>query len=324
MNTRKGVESKGKDYHSLSKNQREIMTMLTKEFETPKRIAIRRKTTQAAVYKIIKKLREKGFLTRSFTRGLKNIGRGNPQKGLKGLNNSTYVSDGNIRLHNQQFKIKILKGSRYYAQIRKKKNILIYEANTINIHPNSLIISSNELLHFYGKTPDRAMTLSLDYWLPYFFRLQDRLKIILIKGENTEIKQFNAHFAEVDNELAKDCNEKKYNVKIFADEDNKLCFIIDKSWNVDEAEAVHPKTAQRDMQVSFQPFFNGLRKTEYYTPQFVMKSLSGLIEDRRYHAECFKSHTKLLEAFGSEVIKLRKQVKSIGNKLSQKRLEEFK
>ena len=78
------------------------------------------------------------------------------------------------------------------------------------------------------------------------------------------------------------------------------------------------------MQESVLPFFNGLRETERYTPQFVMKSLNELVEDRKYYAQCFRSHLKVLDSFGLEVVKLRKDVKKFNTILSQKKLHEKK
>ncbi len=193
----------------------------------------------------------------------------------------------------------------------------------MTLHNESVIVSCNELKNFYGKTPDLAMANSMIYWNDIFIRLQDRLKVIMIKEENTCIKQFNGHFAEVDNELAKECNERKARVKIFAREDNKLWFTIDKSWNVNEAETVHPDTAQRDMQESVQPFFNDLREITGYTPQFVMKSLNELIEDRKYYAENLKSHVWAIKQLGTGISDLNKQVKKLKSKLSQKKLGEY-
>ena len=69
----------------LSKEQREILDMITKDYEIPKGIALRRKTSIQAVYKIINKLKEKGYLTRGFNRGLKKTKSTKPFKPPKHL-----------------------------------------------------------------------------------------------------------------------------------------------------------------------------------------------------------------------------------------------
>lgn len=308
----KGVESSSKDSHRLSNEQKEILTLLTKEYIPPKKIAIRRKTSITAVYKVIKKLRKKGLITRSFTRGLKNTGWYNPP-----------LRSDNIRLHNQQFRCKILIGSQLYDNVRKRKTLMTKDSHIVRLCRESLIISCNELKHFYGTTPHEAMEKSIGYWLPFISQLEDRLKITIIKGENTQIKQFNSHFSEVGNELAKDANKKKYRIKIFGDDDNKLWFTLDQSWNMDEAETVHPEDSETDMQAHVQPFFNGLRRIDGYTPQFVMNAINSLIEDRKYYAENLKSHVKAIRQLGEGVKALKYQIKRVNNKLSQKKLGDF-
>jgi DNA-binding CsgD family transcriptional regulator len=86
----KKVEKKGLIYHSgnlqLTKTEQEILHLITDEFLTLKQIAYRRQTSLQAVYKIIKKLKEKGVLN----------------KGLKKVENSRPTFNQNdIRLHGQ-------------------------------------------------------------------------------------------------------------------------------------------------------------------------------------------------------------------------------
>ncbi len=56
----------GKQKPKLSEEQEEVLYLFTKEFLTPKKIAIRRNTSLTAVYKTIKKLKEKEYHIPSF------------------------------------------------------------------------------------------------------------------------------------------------------------------------------------------------------------------------------------------------------------------
>lgn len=313
---KRGVESYSSNKASLSPEQREILTMLTKDFETPKRIALRRKTSHAAVYKIIRKLRKKGHLTRGFIRGLKNYDRGNPPKGLLPMENL-------IRLHGQQFKIRILESSDYYKNLLKHKSLIFSDGNPVNLFKESIIVSCNELRDFREKTPDLCVSYASAYWNRIFFQLQDRLRITIIKGQNTHIKQFNGHFSELDNELSQDCNQKKASIKIRGEGDNLVWLIADKSWNINELETVHPKEAQADMQEAVQPFFNSLRTSKGYTPQLVLNLLGELIQDRKYYAAHFKSHVGVVKRLGKEVSKVATGVKLLNSRLSQRKLKEW-
>ncbi len=313
---KKGVETNIRNIRKLSEVQSDVLYMLTKEFETIKGIAIRRKTSKAAVYKIVAKLKKKGLLTHSFTKGINLI------KKTRGTNPQNLKNC--IRLHGQQFQIKIIKDSEFYRKLIKRKNQIILDGNTIDLHKHIIIVSCNELREFIADTPNKAKTLSSIYWNELFFKLENKFKVIIIKGENTSIKQFNGHFSELDNELAKYCNEKKAKIQIKGETDGLVWLLADKSWDVNELETVHPREAQLDMQEAVQPFFNSLRINRGYTPQMVLNLLAELIQDRKYYAAHFKTHVKAVELLGSGVFKLRNQVKRLDNKLSQKKLSDYK
>lgn len=86
----------------LSKEQKEVMDLLIKEYKTPKKIAIRRKTSLSAVYKIIKKLEKKKMIKKIDMGVWEEI---QPQKSL-GLR----ADKPSTNLHALNIKIPILKG----------------------------------------------------------------------------------------------------------------------------------------------------------------------------------------------------------------------
>ena len=304
----KGVENTSS--RELGKTQKEILNMLTQKFYTIDKIAELRGTSKQSVYKIVTKLRQKGYLTRGFTRGLKNMGGANPPKGLK------------IRLHGQQFRINIISKTPLYNKIRSSNNIIIFEGHTVVLHEKAILVSCNELVHFYGVDADHAFSESMKFWIDYFLRLQERLNITVL-GRKSKILQYNAHFAEPGNELAKDCHKGKEKILIRSEEDGKAWFIIDKSWNVDESETIHPKTAQCDMQEAVSPFFNGLRKRKGFTPEMVLDSLGQLIERDMYYADNLKTHVLAIKQMGMGVDKLRKDISRLNNRMNQKSLTEW-
>ena len=256
----KGVESTTTNI--LSKAQLDILDMLTKKFITVDKIAEQRGTSKAAVYKVMKKLRKKGLLTRGFTRGLKKSTGLTPE-------------EGKIRLHGQQFKISILYKQPLYDKIREHRNIIVFEGNTINLHEKSIIVSCNELVHFYGETPDHAMAKSLQYWHKHFLSLQERLNVTLLLENKTKIVQFNAHYGEIGNELAKESSKKKQNIMIRGDNDGLVWLKADKSWDVDEIETIHPKQGKDDMQDIVQPFFNDIRDKEWIKLSEISKYMAN-------------------------------------------------
>ena len=75
------------------------------------------------------------------------------------------------------------------------------------------------------------------------------------------------------NELAKDCNLNKDYIRVYTREDGKLWFMIDNSFNLNEAETVHPETAKADMENIIQPYFNDLRENKHLLPSQINKAV---------------------------------------------------
>ena len=298
----------------LSKDQQEVLDMLTKEYEIPRNIAIRRKTTVQAVYKIINKLKGKGYLTRGFNRGLKKTETTKHFKPPKHLKNY-------IRLHNQEWNIRIIYKSNFFKKLPKNKVIFI-DSNTIRIYEDSIEIYSNELLKFEAEDEWRATALSFNYWQRIFTRLENKLKITIIKEGYNNISLVNYHYAEVNNELAKEYNEKKVKLNIYGTEDGKLWFKIDHSWNLDEAECVHPIKAKPDT-TRVKEVFNDIRDNQVYLPSEATRLISNILEAQKneqgkwsYYAENIKAHT-------DSIVQLNKTLKKFNEKLSQTDLRKW-
>lgn len=236
---------------ALSANQTEILRQLTEEYETPKRIAIRLGVTDKAVYKVISKLKKKGYISQSYTRGLNKIIPTTP------LQPSTSLKHG-VRLHGQEFWVKVLNDSPTYRLLLGRKNMFFLDDNTVKISKGALEIYCNPHRCFLGEDEQRATSLSLQYWNTLFTKLETKLNVVIVKGESTCIKQVNGHYAEINNELAEDCNEKKAKIHIYTNDDGKLWFSIDNSWNLNEAETQHSKTAKDDMR-AVKRVFNDIR-----------------------------------------------------------------
>src|SRR3990167_5659123 len=88
---------------TLTQKEQEILFMLTDEFLTPRKIAIRRKTSHQSIYKTIKNLKKKGAFDIGFNRVAKNLSTLQPSDTTSKLKNQHQ-----IRLHAQEFNINIL------------------------------------------------------------------------------------------------------------------------------------------------------------------------------------------------------------------------
>lgn len=255
----------------LTKAQKEVLELITKEYLTVKKISIRRKTTVQAVYKVVKELKKAGYLTvYNEAAGRGGIGFKPFIKGVSDFK-PTFPIENLIRLHRQEFNIKLLTSSSHYEAQRQRKNKLSIDENTIILYPSSLEVYSAK--EFLGKTAIEATANSFIYWNYFFNRLENELKVSIVKDRRHNIKLVNSHYAETNNELAKECNIKAERIKIQA-QDGKIWFIIDNSFNLNEAETIHPQTSLKDMQETVKPFFNDLRSNSPPLPSEVWAILS--------------------------------------------------
>lgn len=302
----------------LTKAEKEILNLLTDEFLTTKKIAIRRKTSVRAVQKIIKKLKEKGAY---------NIG-SQKVRFIEGTS-----EPNGIRLHAEQWLIKIIEKNNNYKE-KIGKSILI-DNNTIRIHRDCISIYSNT--YFYGNDVWSATAKSINYWNSLITKLEWELKIILIKPRKQNIERVRAEYAQIRNGLAIKCEKEAEKIKIRTREDGKIWFEIDNSFNLREAETKHPETAERDMQGVVEPFFNDLRDKESYLPSNtkdmidklaitshnMLKYVDKTNENIAWLAENIKSHGPAWFGITKEARNIRKEVRRLSGILSQKKLTEF-
>ena len=242
--TKKGLKQ-GKCYQKLTPTEAEVLHLLTKEFLTPNKAAIRRKTSKQAIYKIIKNLKEKGFV-KEISKAFKQVEK----------IQSTLQPTNLIRLHGQEFNIKILYKDYRYKKILEKANTLNIDGNTIRLYRNSIEVYLGH--SFFGDTCQKATARSFTYWNRLVARLENDLKLILVKPGSQNIKIVAQHYAEINNELAEECEKTGDKIRIYTTDEGKLWFMADKSFNENEIET-QGKTAKRDMEDVVQPFFNDLR-----------------------------------------------------------------
>lgn len=252
------VESQGGVEQILSKAEQDVLTLLSKEFLTQRKIAIRRGCTKQAVSKIIKKLREKGLINSVSQEVDKKRGTCQPLYSYGYKTTPSFPVEHQIRLHSQEFNIRILYKDQKYKQQLQKANTINTDGNTIRLYRNSIEIYSGH--SFYADDVQKATADSFDYWNRLFARLENDLKIILVKSRSQNIKLVNQHYSEINNELAKECEAKADKIRVITTDDNKVWFLIDNSFNLHEAETIHPETAKQDMAEVIRPFFNDLRK----------------------------------------------------------------
>lgn len=250
--TKKGRKT-GSCYGILTTTEREVLYLHKKEFLTAKQISIRRKTSLQATYKILSSLKKKGALSNHNYMVEKTKSTIQPYRG--------------IRLHGEEYNIKIIHRDERYKQILSKCNILTLDGHTIRLYRDSLEIYGKT--SFYGESVNKAHSKSVKYWSRFMTKLEYQLKIVILKAKKQNIKLVNSHYAEYNNELAEECEKKAQKIRVYAKEDGKLWFTIDNSYNLGEAENLHPETSKQDM-TQIVNHFNDIRNNKPPTLSEIM------------------------------------------------------
>ena len=294
----------------LTKVQKQIMELLLTEGLTVKQIAIRRGVSQQAIYKTIKLLTKKGFLN------------GTPQRGLKKPYPHALTKQKNlkkyIRLHGVELHITPYFFSRKYHNIRKKSNLLSVMGCTIRLYKNTIEVYSGETLDFKGETVQRATAIAQEYFNRLFMKLENDLHIGIVKDRLQNIKVVNSHYAEVNNEIAKELDKTKTKITIYG-KDGYAWFKIDTSWNFNEAETIHPEQSKLDAQLIFEKYLNDLRENCPPTNSELATAIMQQIKLQSIYNENIKLHLSVLK----EIKQAIKDLKNVVIEEKQKQVSEL-
>ncbi len=297
-------KKKGLHYHKKKPKktvyEQESLPLLKEVFLTSKQIELRRGCTRQAVNKIIKNLKKKG----AYNLGLHMVDKVRPT-----------CQPNHIRLHAQEWNIKLLWQDENYKKLLQKSNILFIDSNTIRLYRNSIEIYSGQ--SFLGKDEQIATINSLIYWKGFFARLEHELKTILVKPKARNIKLVNQHYAYENSEICKNAIDEGEKIQVFAEEDGKLAFITDDSFGFKEDETLHPVTAKHDRkridkQVNDWRINNPptnseiVRNQEIFSRGMIQVSnvMQGIQQNQEVFAKNMASHIKAIQELGSGVKKM--------------------
>lgn len=206
---------------------------------TRRQISIVLKIKQSALSRLIKRAREnKVYISSNHMDAL------------------AMVSDKRIRLHGQEFNLRILRKPRFFEKSFVFEGHKVRWFSSKKFKWGSLELYSKS--SFYGCDADEAFFRGLDYWRKCFRRLQAFIGSSLLDSRARSVRQVKAHYAEIDNELAIDALDKRYKIKVKG-KDGLVWFVVDDSFNLREAETVHPQASRVDMQDTVSIVFNQYR-----------------------------------------------------------------
>ena len=246
----------------MTESETQVFHLLTKDYLTPRQIQIRRKCSQQAVSRIIHNLRKKGFLSATYST---NIGVVNsvctPQPNNKKHNISPKPSSNHlIRLHGIELHINILHRDERYKQLRQKSNLLNIGGDTVRLFNDAIEVYIEK--SFFGEDTNHATKKAMQYLMKCVSRLENDLKVLLLKSRYQNMSIVKHHYAEIGNEYGQECELTGTKLNIHTTDDGKLWFLIDNSFNLHEAETVHRETAKQDME-KVVSHFNDIRDNSH-------------------------------------------------------------
>lgn len=248
---KKQVEFGGVDDDKLTQAEQEVLYLLTKEYLTVKQAAIRRRCSNKNIYKIWKNLRKKGVITEQFEEVEKSGCAFQPDLKKRATRRG-------IRLHGVELHFFILSKDERYFKILQESNIRYVKGNTVKLSKDAVEVYLAK--SWFGDDAVKAWSECVSELRRIIAVVENDLKIILVKSRCNNIKVVKWHFAEMQNEIARDCEVSGDKIRVYAEEDGKLWFVIDNSFNLHEAETQHIDTGLVDMQVAVAPRVNDWRR----------------------------------------------------------------
>lgn len=238
---------------------------------------------------------------------------------VKRSKNSTKVTLKEVRGHAFLWRIKIpeitnwdkrekileRKGMDYkMIGVTKSTPRIMFRKRKIWLSDKALIIYEPE--SFFGETSVESRKLAVYKLLEILTALEEKLGVSFkIKGRY-KFKVSRQHYSLIKNALAIQCNEEGEKINVF--DDSGMWFTIDNSYNLQEAETLHPKTALTD-NVGVQNYFNSHKRTNFsVTPEFTLKAIDGLtttlseaIKSEVLYGEHHKSHVGAITTLGEQM-----------------------
>lgn len=184
---------------------------------------------------------------------------------------------------------------------------LEFKGRKIVLTNKSLVIYENKSYMFETSEESKSYALyelgvlvkSLEKTLGANFSFQRQYKI----------KVSRQHYALVKNALAKQYDREGKKLECYFGGD--LWLIIDNSFNLHETETIHSETGDTDNK-KVQNFFNGIKKYEGFTPEFVVNSIGQNAKNLENYAVHLKSHVESVQQLGKAVEKLTEKVEQLG------------
>jgi len=174
---------------------------------------------------------------------------------------------------------------------------LIINGRKTHLTDKSIVIYDRS--SYFAEKAIEAKSNAVHSFISIIKKLERILHVELSSGSDYKFRVSRQHYALVKNALAQQCNAEGLKLEVRSEADNSLWFLIDNSFNLDEAEAVHPQTGTTDVK-RVQDFFNGVKATGI-TPSFILEAMNGIQGNQAVFAENTESHIAAIQDLSAGV-----------------------
>jgi hypothetical protein len=186
-----------------------------------------------------------------------------------------------------------------YRKLNKDRTIQFYfKENKVWLSRSSIIIY--DIKSYFGFNALDSKKFAMYELQTFLNQLQAKLGIDFQFNGKYIIKTSRQHYALIRNSLAIQCRKDGKKINVY--NERGLWFTIDNSFNLEEAETVHPDTALID-NLGVQKYFNEHKETKWeWTPKTIGNSIGqmlevqkGLLENQQMHSHNIIKHQKVLD-----------------------------
>ncbi len=195
----------------------------------------------------------------------------------------------------------------YYVGGVKRGQRLTAQKTKVALTDRSILINFPE--SYIAETSTLARKDAVAKFLRVIKHLERILRANFSQFGKYKFRVSRQHYALIKNSLARQYLDEEYSKKkLHVYSGRGLWLLIDNSYNLEELETVHKRTAVKD-NTKVQNFFNGLDMVEGYTPQFVLKAMQGIQKNQLIFDKNMASHLEILGKLGKAVDKLTDTIK---------------
>lgn len=306
-----------KEDKEFNLNAKTLLKLL-EEGKNPALISKELKVSKQLVSYYLRDLKAKG-LVRKVAYGVWSV-----RKGLKEVKKSTKDTRSQphlvkeVRGHAFVWKLKL--GKKFdWKKILMEKGIPFslvgFGTPRVVINDKKVWLGSKNVIVFdsssyFGSNAVESRKFAVIRFLRVLDALESKLGVSLKTRFGYVFKPSKSHYSLVKNDLAIQCNEQ--GVKIKVSYYGETWFLIDNSYNLDEAETVSPKDSLID-NIGVQRYFNSHKATGFkVTPEYVLEVMNGIQQNQLVMDKNTVSHLELIKQIGIAIKELKEEVKKLG------------